>query len=121
MSLLEEKALSLQNRVEAGLSAANKRDFWLGFDPTIWVSLILAVIQMFQDCKKKPDEVVKLARKPTVMARMRLRLMVRLAVRDDDQFASTVTEVVQALLDEGRATTAAEFKRLMAEAKKATV
>lgn len=111
MHTIEAKAAELRQSVESSTEG-------FGFDISVWITLITAVMQMLADCKKKPADLPKLAKNPGVRGRLRLRQIVRNTARvavPDEPLAVVVAEVLRL----GKETTAAEAKKLFAEAAKA--
>jgi len=89
-------------------------------DLGVWVALISAVLQAFQDCKKKPAALPQAARRPGLAGRLRLRQIVRNTTAHADLNDETVRAVVRHCLAVGAATTEREAAAMFREAKAQT-
>lgn len=83
------------------------------FDPaTIAVIAVLInqLIQMWQNCRKTPDEVVTMTKSPTLLQKFRLRRMARQELGTDG-YNSYGDDVVHAVLDTGKELKAEDIER----------
>lgn len=117
MPMIEDKAAAVRAKIAPDPSLA-------GFDPMMIIAIIQMVMQMLMDCGKSAAQAVRLAKKPGVVGRLRLRQIVRHAARHPAGRVLALADepaaaVVAAVLEVGTETTAAEFRKMFAEAKKA--
>lgn len=84
-----------------------------GFDPTIIIAIIMAIIEMLAACKKSPEDAAREARRPGRLARAAVKRECRKAVGDRDR----ADLLAEAVLSHAETFTVADVSDMMAEAK----
>lgn len=87
----------------------------VGFDPTIVIAIITAVMQLLANCKKAEADAVETFRSPGLLARAALRR----ECRDRTRSAREAQTLADACRDYGRTASRDELARMLAEAKAA--
>lgn len=97
----------VRSRVEKNLSTPENA---VTFDPTTWLALLSAVLEVVQECMKKKTERAKIAdslRRPMVGQQLIVRRKI-IKELGRSQFKKIGPEIVQALVDVGQETTPEE-------------
>ena len=85
----------------------------VGFDPSIIIAIITAIIQALGGCKKTPAQAASAMRNPNLLARFVVRRECRRHVDDRDECDC----LVEAVLDAGSTIDADQAKAMLSEAK----
>lgn len=111
MSVIQDKALAVRKRLEPV-------DEEFSFDPAAFLLIVQIISQVFAAivaCKKEPDEVQAMAKRPGVVGRWHVRRAARRALADNETYRIIGPTLVQAVLDEGAKVTTEEAKAMFAE------